>query len=104
VKKDRQTYNQEINRLYRQLGKEIYFDERQEHSFTRKQRKLIKSIKKNIQKIEKLKDRDITVSTEALILEPEMNDDGFYEYVFCPQCQAGNNPKSTHCIRCNQPL
>ena len=104
MKKDRQTYNQEINRLYRQLGKEIYFDERQDLSFNRKERKLIKSIKKNIQKIEKLKDRDISVSTEALILEPEMNEAGIYEYVFCPQCRAGNNPKSTHCIRCNQPL
>ncbi|WZL80261.1 hypothetical protein QBE53_10635 [Vallitaleaceae bacterium 9-2] len=104
MKKNRQMYNQEINRLYRQLGKELFFDEREELPFSRKQRKLIKSIQKNIQKIEKLKDHDISVSTEALILEPEKNNDGFYEYVFCPQCQAGNNPKSTHCIRCNQPL
>ncbi len=104
MKKNRQVLNQEINKLYRQLGKEVFFDQRPELILTRQQKKIVKVIPRKIEKIEKVKEEEICVSTEALILEPEKNEMGIYEYIFCQHCHVGNHPESTHCIQCNQPL
>ncbi len=102
--KDRQVINHEINMLYRQLGKEVYMDESIYQYLTRAQKRRIKGIKKRIATIESMVKEDTVIDSEAIILEPEKNKDGFYEFMFCSHCQTGNNPKSTHCIKCNQPL
>lgn len=102
--RDRRDINNEINKLYRQLGKEIFFDADIEYPFNRKQKSIMKQIRKRIDQIEKLKVEDISLTSEAVILEPEQNEDGIMIYKFCDTCGVGNNPESTHCIKCNQPL
>lgn len=107
----KQEFNRRINQLYRQLGKEIY-DENKEKKLNRKQKKLIKLIDYNIMLAKRLEDDEIDSNDDegvelpdgAIVLEPEVNEDGLKVYMFCPNCQTGNNPKSTHCIKCNMSL
>jgi hypothetical protein len=123
MKADRKQMNKDINLLYRQLGKEICQTMKSEQ-LPRKSQKIIKQINKKIQIIEKsvpvsnkkhtLINKDLIKSTEdtitpqiplnASILQPEANEDGLIMYKFCTNCHTGNNPKSTHCLGCYQPL
>lgn len=102
----KQEFNRRINQLYRQLGKEIY-NENKDKKFNRKQKKLIKLIDYNIMLAKRLEEdgeEDKELPEGAIVLEPEENEDGLMMYLFCPHCQTGNNPKSTHCIKCNMSL
>lgn len=102
----KQEYNRKINQLYRQLGKEIY-EENQDKKLNHKQKKLVKRIDQNIKLAKSLEGDEIEGSAlpiGAIVLEPEANEDGLMMYLFCPHCQTGNNPKSTHCIKCNNSL
>lgn len=103
---DKQELNRKINQLYRQLGKEVY-QENKEKKLSSKQKKIVKAIDKNIDLIKSLEDVEIegnSLPKGAIVLEPEANEDGLMVYLFCPNCQTGNNPKSTHCIKCNKSL
>lgn len=101
----KQEYNRRINQLYRQLGKEVYEDNK-DKKVNRKQKKLIKLIDHNIMLVNRLDDEgeDKEVAEEMIILEPEANGDGIMVYKFCPHCHTGNNPNSTHCIKCHKEL
>ena len=102
----KQEYNRKINQLYRQLGKEIY-EENQVNKLNHKQKNIVKRINHNIKLIKSLVSdevHDSALPKGAIILEPEANEDGLMMYLFCPHCQTGNNPKSTHCIKCNDSL
>lgn len=102
--KERKELNKEINLLYRQLGKDIFSETDTEYPFNRRQKTIIKNLKKRIDKIERLRVEEISLTSEATILEPEANEEGIMVYSFCSHCGVGNNPASTHCIKCNQPL
>ena len=98
--------NRMINRLYRQLGKDLYDDLKKDQVNIRHYRNKSKHIDQVIQELHDLvmrvdKDED---EGEKVILAPEMDNEGLFHYKFCPSCQAGNNPEATHCIRCEAPL
>jgi len=102
----KQDFNRRINQLYRQLGKETH-KENKEKQLNHKQKKLIKLIDYNIMLAKRLEDdeiNDMQLPEGAKILEPEANEDGLMVYLFCTNCQTGNNPNSTHCIKCNKSL
>ncbi|PKM55120.1 MAG: hypothetical protein CVV00_05290 [Firmicutes bacterium HGW-Firmicutes-5] len=105
----RKELNSLINRMYRQLGKQVYNDLKSDYLSIKNYKKLADKIHANIKAIELL---DIT-SDQAVDIEdlddvvygdetltPVMNEDGVYEYRFCPSCQAGNHPDAIYCIRC----
>ncbi|PKM56579.1 MAG: hypothetical protein CVU98_10525 [Firmicutes bacterium HGW-Firmicutes-3] len=105
----RKELNSLINRMYRQLGKQVYNDLEKDHLSISNYKKLADKIRSNINAIQLL---DITLDQELDIedfddadygdepLTPIMNDEGVYEYRFCPSCQAGNHPDAIYCIRC----
>jgi hypothetical protein len=105
----RKELNSLINRMYRQLGKQVYNDLESDHLSIINYKKLADKIRSNIKAIQLL---DITLdyeSNEEVIddviygdetLTPVMNNEGVYEYRFCPACQAGNHPDAIYCIRC----
>ncbi|MBN2222907.1 MAG: hypothetical protein JW708_11920 [Vallitaleaceae bacterium] len=94
--------NKEINLLFRQLGKEVYEDSNIKLSL--KQNKIKRKIQKKIESIETLRFSAVSVSSDAVILEPEADENGMMLFVFCKNCKAGNHPNSSHCIRCGQAL
>ncbi|MDF1618550.1 zinc ribbon domain-containing protein [Petrocella sp. FN5] len=105
----RKELNSLINRMYRQLGKQVYNDLEKDHLSISSYKKLVDKIRSNINAIHLLditldhesEDEaldDLSYGDESLI--PVMNDDGVYEYRFCPACQAGNHPDAIYCIRC----
>lgn len=101
--------NVAINRLYRQLGKEVYQQAILAEKDAKKIDKIIKKINQKIEMIEKLQDHNsiegiLGEMTEKIILKPEKNDEGIPLYVFCKSCKVGNHPDSTHCIRCEEAL
>lgn len=98
----RRDLNKEINLLYRQLGKEVYQDSNIKLSL--KQKRIKRKIQKKIESIETLRFSEVTVSSDAVILEPETDENGMMQFVFCKNCKAGNHPESSHCIRCGQAL
>lgn len=98
--------NRVINRMYRQLGKDLYDDLKKDRVNIRKYKKGSKAIDNVIKAIrtleitmDNLEDGDMKV-----VMPPEMDDEGLYHYKFCPACNAGNNPEATHCIRCKEAL
>lgn len=98
--------NKNINKLYRQLGKDVYTSSKAGGLNTNAIDKMVKKIDKNIQTIEAIKSGTIENKNEEhkVILQPEKNEDGFALYVFCKECRVGNNPASTHCIKCGVQL
>ena len=103
---DKQRYNRKINKLYRQLGKDIY-DQKKDINLNHKHKKLIKLIDHNIMLANKSEDDEkdiVKLPGDAIVLEPKANEDGLIVYFFCPYCHTGNNPDSTHCIKCNRSL
>lgn len=94
-----QKTNQAINKLYRQLGKEIYDSRIYGKKNSEKIESLIKKLNYNISKISKLRQQE-----KKVVLKPEINEDGTSFYVFCKECRAGNHPDSSHCIRCGRKL
>lgn len=103
-KQTRQELNLEINKLYRQLGKEVYESQQNGETTTVIFKKRFKQIEKRIQRIEKMNFEGVTMETEKIVLEPEVNKDGIGMYQFCKKCRVGNNPLSTHCISCGEAL
>jgi seryl-tRNA synthetase len=105
---DRKLINHRINMLYRQLGKNLYEDKQRIASLSKEQNKLIKQIETMIEKLSKVEENREEYANklpeDATILAPTKNDDGYYLYRFCPKCQVGNNPESTHCSKCYEPL
>ncbi|PKM67995.1 MAG: hypothetical protein CVU95_04940 [Firmicutes bacterium HGW-Firmicutes-2] len=105
----RKELNSLINRMYRQLGKQVYNDLESDHLSIINYKKLADKIRSNIKAIQLL---DITLDYESNeediddviygdeTLTPVMNNEGIYEYRFCPACQAGNHPDAIYCIRC----
>lgn len=92
--------NKQINKLYRQLGKEVFEKSQYDNNFQiRDVKHIINKIDNKIKKIKVISDKD-----DVRILEPESGDDGIILYRFCKKCKAGNNPESTHCIRCKEKL
>ena len=94
--------NHVINMMYRQLGKDLFDDLKNDKVNIRQYKnksKRIENVIKAIQTLEismdNLEDEDMKV-----VIPPEMDDEGLYHYKFCPSCNAGNNPEATHCIRC----
>jgi hypothetical protein len=95
--------------MYRQLGKQVYNDLGSNHLAINNYKRLADKIHANIKAIQLL---DITLDREIgkedlndaeygdETLTPVMNDEGVYEYRFCPACQAGNHPDAIYCIRC----
>ena len=98
--------NRLINRMYRQLGKDLYDDLKKDKVSIRQYKKSSKAIDEVIKTIrsleismDNLEDEDMKV-----VIPPEMDEDGLYHYKFCAACKAGNNPEATHCIRCGEAL
>jgi len=91
--------NKKTNLLFRQLGKEIY-KEHEKLELNKKQKNILNTLKKSIEEIEILNTLKEKLPKDAIILEPKKNEDGLMIYTFCPHCQTGNNPESTHCLNC----
>lgn len=104
--------NHRVNMLYRQLGKSIYQEKRFLESLTKEQQKIVKEIEKTIIKLELQNELQKELQKElvnalpkdAKIIEPVKNEDGLFIYQFCSKCKVGNNPESTHCSHCFEPL
>jgi ribosomal protein L40E len=118
--------NHKINMQYRQLGKVVFEELKEEEDVPKAYKKQIKVIRKLILEIEKHKvideedgdDDDSHLSdldeAEVLVrqkviekekaLEAQKTNEGFTLYQFCPKCQAGNHPQASYCIRCHQSL
>ncbi len=100
--------NKKINKLFRQLGKDVYVNTKSGNLKAKDIEKTVIKIDKNIQAIEALKNKlnsDSNFQDEIkIILTPEKNDEGIGFYFFCKKCRVGNNPASTHCIKCGNPL
>jgi len=105
----RKELNSLINRMYRQLGKQVYNDLEGDYLSIKNYKKLAEKIRANIKVIQLLDNTLDHKSDEENIegisygeetLTPVMNDEGVYEYRFCPECQAGNHPDAIYCIRC----
>lgn len=97
--------NKKINRLFRQLGRDVYLNSKAKSLNPNAYKKTLKKIDKNILAIEALegiqqKDEDAF----KIILQPEKSEDGLGMYFFCKKCRVGNNPVSTHCIKCGTQL
>ena len=109
----RKELNSLINRMYRQLGKQVYNDLEGDYLSIKNYKKQAEKIRANIKAIQLL---DITLDQEQdreefdaadygeETLTPVMNDEGVYEYRFCPACQAGNHPDAIYCIRCKMKM
>lgn len=100
--KQEKELNHVINMMYRQLGKDLYEDLKNDkvniHHYKNKSKRIdnvIKAIRTLEINMDNLDDVDMKV-----VIAPEMDDEGYYMYKFCPSCNAGNNPEATHCIRC----
>lgn len=104
MKKSRQELNREINLLYRQLGKEIFEADMIYDRLNKQQKKIVKNIQKRIEVVATYANDEMQLNSEAIILDPETNEDGLKVLSFCPYCGVGNNPNSTHCIQCNKKL
>ena len=98
--KDNKKTNSDINKLYRQLGKEIYDNANKGVVYIKDYNNIINKIDK---KIEKLK-ADTINKNKKTILKPAESEEGIMMYRFCKSCRTGNNPQSTHCIRCKKEL
>lgn len=98
---DYRELNMSINRLYRQLGKEVYEQVVSGVKDEKKTEKLIKKIGQNIDKIENMKSEE---ELQNIILPPKANEGDMPLYIFCKSCRVGNHPDSTHCIRCGVSL
>lgn len=103
IREEREAINRSINRCFRQLGKQVYEDLMNEQK--KDYQKVVKKINQKIEALNALAYKlDVEIIDEKTIYEPEQNQEGLYLYNFCSVCHAGNNPKSTHCIRCHAPL
>lgn len=89
--------NKKINKLFRQLGKDVY-------NSTKEGRFKTKDIDKTINKIDKYIKEIESINSEKIILSPEKNEEGLSLLLFCKKCHVGNNPASTHCIKCGAKL
>lgn len=99
---ENKTINHRINMLYRQLGKSVFESDELFAHLSREQKKLMKSIEKAINSVEK--SENIELPENACILAPEQNEQGLYVFKFCKHCHVGNHPESTHCSHCNEAL
>jgi ribosomal protein L40E len=105
VTNNKKEINKKINMLYRQLGKEIY-DSKREYIKIKDYKHILNKIEKNIDRLESMFN-EINIKFEGgeqIIIKPEANENGIFLYKFCKKCNAGNNPESTHCIRCKAKL
>ncbi len=98
--------NHVINMMYRQLGKELYDDLKNDKvnirgykKHSRKIDNVIKAIRELEINMDNLDDDDMKV-----VKPPEQDENGLYHYKFCKGCNAGNSPEATHCIRCGEAL
>lgn len=104
----RKEINHQINKMYRQLGKTLYDDLNKDHLNVSKYKRYSGKIDKMIRTINSL-DIEMDNIEEVLeeevfeeeIFEPAMTGDGIRIYKFCPQCNAGNHPEATRCVRCH---
>lgn len=96
--------NKKINKLFRQLGRDVYVNSKAGRLKTSEIDKTVKKIDKNIHAIEVLKSEQSFQEDVKIILTPEINEDGLGLYFFCEKCKVGNNPASTHCIKCGTAL
>lgn len=102
----RKELNHVINMMYRQLGKDLFDDLKEDkvniRSY-RKQSRMIDNVIKAVRQLEidmdNLEDADMKI-----IKAPEQDENGLYQYRFCSKCSAGNNPDATHCMRCGEEL
>ena len=106
MKEQKRELNHLINMMYRQLGKDLYDDLKKDQVNIRKYRNLSRKIDNVIHAMESLEEPgDAPMDDDMKVLKkPEMGEDGLYQYLFCPHCNAGNSPEATHCIRCHEPL
>ncbi len=98
--------NHLVNMLYRQLGKELFDDLKNDKVNIRKYKsrsKKIENVMKAIRSqgisMDSVEDEDMKV-----VLAPEKDEEGLYHYKFCPSCNAGNNPEATQCMRCGKEI
>ncbi|NDL67309.1 hypothetical protein [Anaerotalea alkaliphila] len=93
----------EINKLYRQLGKEFYEQTQLGEEDRKVLDKRCRQIAKRILKLERLKYADIilepvTEPEEALV--QETTEEGIPLYRFCKHCNLGNPVGAQRCKRC----
>jgi len=101
---ERKQLNHRINMLYRQLGKSVYSNNKMLPLFSKEEKKLYNTIEKLIDELESIEATALQLPQGAIIVEPTMNEDGVYIYKFCKKCRVGNNPQSTHCSNCYEPI
>lgn len=98
MREKRKDINHKINMLYRQLGKKIYED-------LKDNQLNIKVYQVQKEKIDTLIDEiqtvDINMDNIEEIVEPVFNEEGLQMYKFCPDCRTGNHPDATTCVRCH---
>lgn len=99
-----ETLNKKINKLFRQLGRDVYVNSKLGELKSSKIEKMVKKIDISIQAIEILKNDQTNEEEIKIILPPEKNEEGIGLYFFCKHCRVGNNPASTHCIKCGTQL
>lgn len=106
----RKEVNHEINMRYRQLGKKLYDDLKKDHlnvsHYKKEMRKIDGLVKLTILLDVKMEGVDEPICPDVQDVEPKTmtNDEGVTIYRFCSQCQAGNHPEATNCVRCGAVL
>lgn len=107
----RREINHEINMQYRQLGKLVFGDLKNDRLNVSKYKRRAKKIEQLIRTIHLLEVEmdnveDLEEPDEILeeMSEPVTNEDGIQVYRFCPKCNAGNHPEAKTCIRCGEPM
>ena len=102
----RKELNGLINRMYRQLGKDLFDDLNKERLNVDQYKKAAKKIDHVISAYYSLGDVQESSDDDDMkvVAPPEKDDEGLYQFLFCQSCHAGNNPEATHCLRCNEPL
>ena len=98
--------NHVVNMLYRQLGKELHDDLKNDKVNIRKYKSQTKKIENVIKAIRSLEISMDSVEDDDMkvILAPEQDDEGLFHYKLCSSCKAGNNPEASHCIRCGKEI
>lgn len=108
MEEKRREINHAINMMYRQLGKAVYDDLKKDKlnvsAYNRRINK-IDGLIKTIRFMEVDMDNvEEPIAETTQTSEPVVNNEGIHVYRFCNECNAGNHPEATECIRCGQKL
>jgi len=101
---EKKQLNHRINMLYRQLGKSVYSNNKLASFLSKDEKKICTTLEKLIVELQTLETTLEKLPQDAVIIAPTTNEEGMYIYKFCKKCRVGNNPQSTHCSNCYEPI